>query len=109
MYTVTKRLTISASHHLCLSYDSPCSQVHGHNWEIVLYFRSETLNENGMVIDFAHVKQTVEELMDHKNLNEVFPFNPTAENIAYHLVQLFPCAYKCEVIESTNNTASYER
>ena len=32
MYYISKRLVISASHHLELSYPSKCSQLHGHNW-----------------------------------------------------------------------------
>lgn len=110
MYTVRKRMTVSASHRLNLSYESKCENLHGHNWEIVLYCRSKALNADGMVIDFAHVKQRVEALLDHQNLNDRLPFNPTAENIARHLVTLFAeeGAYKAEVTESPNNTATYE-
>ncbi|MBO4551501.1 MAG: 6-carboxytetrahydropterin synthase, partial [Bacteroidaceae bacterium] len=34
MYYISKRLVISASHRLELSYPSKCSQLHGHNWTI---------------------------------------------------------------------------
>ena len=37
-----------------------------------------------MVIDFTKLKEIVNEL-DHKNLNEILPFEPTAELIAKHL------------------------
>ena len=43
--------------------------------------------------------------MDHANLNEVFDFNPTAENIGRWLVDLFPECYKATVQESFGNTA----
>lgn len=31
MYTVIKRMEISASHRLKLSYESKCENLHGHN------------------------------------------------------------------------------
>lgn len=63
------------------------------------------LNQDGMVIDFTHVKKAVHGKMDHANLNEVFDFNPTAENIGRWLVNLFPECYKATVQESLGNTA----
>ena len=53
MYTVIKRMEISASHSLKLSYRSKCENLHGHNWIITVYCRSEVLNEDGMVVDFT--------------------------------------------------------
>ena len=47
MYTVIKRMEISASHSLKLSYRSKCENLHGHNWIITVYCRSEVLNEDG--------------------------------------------------------------
>ena len=31
-----------------------------------------------MVIDFTHIKQVVKDQLDHRNLNEVLPFNPVS-------------------------------
>lgn len=105
IYFISKKLEISAAHQLSLSYDSKCSTLHGHNWEIELFFVGKKLNQDGMVIDFTHVKQAVHGKMDHANLNEVFDFNPTAENIGRWLVGLFPECYKAKVQESAGNTA----
>ena len=41
MYTVIKRMEISASHSLKLSYRSKCENLHGHNWIITVYCRFE--------------------------------------------------------------------
>ena len=49
MYYVTKRIEISASHRLELSYPSKCSRLHGHNWIITVYCRAGELNADGMV------------------------------------------------------------
>ena len=76
MYTVIKRMEISAAHSLKLSYRSKCEDLHGHNWIITVYCRSRELNADGMVVDFSHIKETVKGKLDHRNLNEVLPFNP---------------------------------
>ena len=109
MYTVIKRLEISAAHQLSLSYLSKCSNLHGHNWIITIHCRSKKLDENGMVIDFSVIKKLIEEELDHRNLNEVLPFNPTAENIARWVCERVPNCFKVEVQESENNTAVYEK
>lgn len=84
-------MEISASHSLKLSYRSKCENLHGHNWIITVYCRSEVLNEDGMVVDFTHIKETVMGRLDHQNLNEVVSLNPTAENIArWGYVSKFP-------------------
>ena len=84
MFVVTKRMEIAAAHKLNLSYDSPCSRLHGHNWIITVEVCTKKLNKEGMVMDFTHISEIVRQL-DHKNLNEQFSFNPTAENIAAYI------------------------
>lgn len=108
MYTVIKRLEISAAHSLSLTYESKCSNLHGHNWIVTVYCRAKELDENGMVTDFSHIKQNIQGQLDHKNLNEVLPFNPTAENIARWICEQIPACYKVEVQESEGNTVIYE-
>lgn len=109
MYYVKKRLEISAAHKLSLDYESKCTQLHGHNWIITVECKSHKLDANGMVVDFTVVKRIVKEVMDHAVLNEVFPFNPTAENIARWVVDNVPFCYRCEVQESEGNLAIYEK
>lgn len=109
MFTVIKRMEVSASHKLVLPYQSKCSALHGHNWIITVYCRSERLNSDGMVVDFTLIKQKVMEKLDHQNLNEVLPFMPTAENIARWVCKQVPHCFKVEVQESEGNTAIYEK
>ena len=99
MYTVIKRMEVSASHSLNLSYRSKCENLHGHNWIITVYCRSEVLNADGMVVG----------RLDHQNLNEVLHFNPTAENIAHWICEQIPFCFKVEVRESEGNTVIYEK
>ena len=88
MYTVIKRMEVSAAHSLKLSYRSKCENLHGHNWIITVYCRSKELNADGM---------------------EVLPFNPTAENIARWVCKQIPQCYKVEVQESEGNIVIYEK
>ncbi len=108
MYFLKKTIEVSAAHKLSLSYESKCTELHGHNWVITIYCKSETLNKDGMVCDFSHLKDFISKHMDHKVLNDVFDFNPTAENIARWIVDSIPECYRADVQESANNTASYE-
>lgn len=108
MYYVSKRLEIAACHRLALSYDSPCQNLHGHNWHITVHCKSKKLNKDGMVVDFKHIKEKIHKYLDHGNLNELLPFNPTAENIARWVVEQIPQCYKAVVQESDGNFAIYE-
>lgn len=109
MYYVTKRFEISGSHSLSLDYQSKCSALHGHNWIITVHCRAAELDANGMVADFSHIKADITERLDHKNFNDILPFNPTAENIARWICDRVPHCYRVDVQESEGNTASYER
>lgn len=115
MYYISKEIEVSASHSLNLSYDSPCNELHGHNWKIKVFCKSEELNKEGMIVDFTYIKKAIKDRLDHKNLNTVRPFNDpefnsTAENIAYDIyesLKSFGC-YRVEVIEVEGSWACYE-
>lgn len=108
MYYVSKKLEVSACHKLNLSYESKCANSHGHNWHITVFCKAKELNKDGMVVDFKHIKQKIHGYLDHGNLNELLPFNPTAENIAHWIVEQISECYKAEVQESDGNIAIYE-
>lgn len=109
MYKVCKTLEISAAHCLSLHYPSKCANLHGHNWIIKVWCASEELNEDGMVVDFARIKELIHGRLDHAYLNDVLSFNPTAENIAKWIVDIVPHCFKAEVQESSGNLAIYEK
>ena len=107
MYFLQKKFEIAASHHLNLSYESKCQNIHGHNWLIVVHCKSEELNKDGMIMDFTEIKKLIHDKLDHKNLNEILDFNPTAENIAHWIYNQIPTCYKVDVQESEGNIATY--
>jgi len=110
MYELKKRIEICSAHKLELSYPSKCSNLHGHNWKIDVFLKAEKLNENGMIIDFDHIAQKLIDKLDHKILNDVLDFNPTAENLAEFICDFFaPHCYKVVIEECEGNVASYSK
>lgn len=109
MFYVQKRMEIAGAHSLRLSYPSKCANLHGHNWIVTVFCKAQELDDNGMVLDFTKIKEAVQNRLDHHNLNEVFDFNPTAENIAKWIADNIAHCYKVSVQESEGNIATYER
>lgn len=123
MYTVSKRMEIAGAHYLDLPYPSKCTQLHGHNWVVVVECKAHELNDTGMVVDFAKVKKAVHGMFDHSSINEElyklgYPnTNPTAENMARIIMHLvdplckeFNGTGKCTKVtvqESEGNIAEY--
>lgn len=109
MFYIQKSMEISAAHRLNLSYESKCQNLHGHNWHVTIYCKSKELNKDGMVCDFTHIKKDIHEKLDHQYLNDILPFNPTAENMARWMCEQIPTCYKVSVQESDGNIATYEK
>lgn len=106
IYSVSKRMEVAAAHKLNLSYESKCTNLHGHNYVITVFLvKRDNLNKDGMVYDFKHVKDKIHGYLDHSYLNDKLLFNTTAENIAHWIVGQFPECYKAVVQESEGNIA----
>lgn len=80
---IGREFTFDSAHHL-LNYDGDCANVHGHTYHLHIMLLGKV--KDGFVIDFKLLKSIVMEYviskLDHKDLNNVLDFNPTAENIA---------------------------
>ena len=116
MYKISKQFAFSASHILDqLPEDHPCARLHGHNYVVTIHLRSEELNEFGFVRDYRDlkfVKEFLNNTLDHRHLNDIIPYHPTAENIAHYLFDIFseklPELYAVEVSETPKTSAIYE-
>lgn len=108
MITAERYHDISCGHRVA-GHESKCKYLHGHNYRIHFVVASPALDKIGRVMDFSVIKSKLcmwlEDNYDHKFLiwendelkNDllrmhaesivVTSFNPTAENIAKHLVE----------------------
>ncbi|MEO0072671.1 MAG: 6-carboxytetrahydropterin synthase QueD [candidate division WOR-3 bacterium] len=104
-------MNFSAAHFL-KNYRNKCERVHGHNYKVVVYINGDKLNKNGILYDFKEIKEYLKKIIpDHQHLNELFLFNPTAENLAYHFYYVLKKKYpikKIEVWEDDTQGAVYE-
>lgn len=86
---IGREFTFDSAHHL-LNYDGACANVHGHTYHLHIMLLGKV--KDGFVIDFKLLKEIVKEYiinkLDHKDLNKVLDFNPTAENIAVKIWEM---------------------
>jgi 6-pyruvoyltetrahydropterin/6-carboxytetrahydropterin synthase len=120
MFEISIQSYFSSAHNL-RDYNGQCEAVHGHNWKVEVFVKSKELNDIGLAIDFKDLKKITKNILselDHKNLNEIPPFdkiNPSSENIARFLFNRIKkeikvpsvTVSKISVWESHNSVASY--
>jgi len=120
MFELDIRREFSAAHSL-RGYNGNCSNLHGHNWVVQIFIRSEELDDVGIAMDFKVLKRELDvilEGLDHKNLNEHPAFrekNPTSENLAMFIYRELTSKINTEnirvskvrVCESANSGASF--
>lgn len=74
MYSITKEFHFEYAHKLNMDYESDCRNLHGHSARIIMTIWSDTLNKNGMIIDFMHFKKFRKFLDD--NFDHAIILNP---------------------------------
>jgi 6-pyruvoyltetrahydropterin/6-carboxytetrahydropterin synthase len=89
MKWISRDFRFAASHQLeGLGPDHKCSRLHGHTYEVRLRVDGET-DTVGFIVDYAELDWLaafLSENLDHRHLNDVVPFNPTAENLSEWLL-----------------------
>lgn len=115
MYHISKRFEFSASHQLLgLPPEHQCSRLHGHNYTVEIILQASELNGVGFIVDYgdlAPLKSYIDKHLDHRHLNDILPFQTSAENIAKHLFdlckELWPHTIEIRVSETPKTWASY--
>ncbi len=111
-----KKFKFELAHRLVSSYSKSCQSIHGHSYITEVTIEEDHLNADGMVLDFGELKDKFAHLIDawdhsffffkediladhYKSMLRVVPmrmvevdYNPTAENMAYHI---FRAAVEC--------------
>lgn len=127
MFVVRKKFRFEAAHRLVSSYSTKCQKIHGHSYVVEVFLAADTLNKDGMVIDFAKLKDKLVEMFekfDHsvilskddrfaanvgeKEQEQMFDFglvlvdwNPTAENMSMHFYnKIFQIMYADEELRN---------
>lgn len=90
-YTASKEFAFSASHVLDdLPDGHQCGRLHGHNIIVRVTLASPTVDAVGFVLDYgqmAPLKNWIDATFDHRHLNEMVDFNPTAENFCRYIYE----------------------
>src|SRR5215210_6642215 len=112
-----------SSAHQLRGYKGKCENLHGHNYRIEIYARGRELNNIGLLVDFVELKQAADEVvrfLDHKNINELPPFdeelNPSAENLARFILERIASrisderveVFKVRCFETPTSVATYQ-
>jgi 6-pyruvoyltetrahydropterin/6-carboxytetrahydropterin synthase len=90
MFTIFKDFGFAAAHAI-RGHTRGCENLHGHNYRVRVHLQASKLDRLGMVLDFADLKQIMQEVLapfDHRVINEVPPFddrNTTAELLAEYV------------------------
>lgn len=108
MYYIQKTVKIRASNYLDLSYESKDKNNREYTYEITVRCKGETLNSDGMLVDTNSIVKSIEKL-NHTNLNEVIPFNPTVENLAKYICHLIPFCYRVDISTGDDDSVTYIR
>lgn len=120
VYEVTTEVSFDAAHFL-RDYPGRCARLHGHSYRLQAVASGERLSDQGILFDLSSFRDICRQAvaaLDHRNINEVSPFdrlNPTAENLAAYLFHVLKPRLeegglrlvKTTVWESPTSGASY--
>ncbi|MBD3412974.1 MAG: 6-pyruvoyl tetrahydrobiopterin synthase [Candidatus Aminicenantes bacterium] len=97
--------------HFLKEYEGKCERIHGHSFQVEVQILVNDLDKAGIGIDFKFIKQALSEIMpDHTLLNEVYDFNPSAENLSRHFFKEFKKKFAVKSVtvwESEDASATY--
>jgi 6-pyruvoyltetrahydropterin/6-carboxytetrahydropterin synthase len=99
-----------AAHYL-KEYQGKCEHLHGHTFHVEAQIEVKKLDATGIGIDFTEIKKELAAILpDHTLLNEVYDFNPSAENLSRHFYLELKKKYPVKAVtvwESEDASATY--
>ncbi len=109
-WVLSVRDRFQAAHYL-KEYRGKCEKIHGHTFQVEVRISVKELDRTGMGRDFADIKKALADILpDHSLLNDLYDFNPTAENLSRRfyreLKDRFP-VLSVTVWESEDASATY--
>ena len=97
--------------HFLKEYKGKCEKVHGHTFHVEVQIEVTELDSTGIGVDFTEIKNKLSEILpDHTLLNEVYDFNPSAENLSQHFFHELKKFYPVKAVtvwESEDASATY--
>ena len=91
MFHLTVEREFCAAHAIWINGE--LEPVHGHNWRVRCTVQGDTLDSNGLLLDFHRLERDLDSIIvsfHNRPLNETPPFddlNPTAEHVAQYIGQ----------------------
>ena len=97
--------------HFLKEYRGKCEKVHGHTFQVEVQIEVTELDHTGIGVDFTEIKNTLSDIVpDHAMLNDVYDFNPSAENLSRHFFHELKKHYPVKAVtvwESEDASATY--
>ena len=92
MYRLVIEDSISSAHFID-GYQGKCSEVHGHNWKVIITVKGKWLDKLNILVDYGILKKLLKDLLeslDHKFLNkELNEPHITSEFLAKYIYQKY--------------------
>lgn len=131
MYLIERRASFEYAHRL-MDHPGMCKFLHGHSGVAIVQVASDSLDDQGMVIDFKYLKQAMDQVLDkwdHATILQegdplvpvlqalgqnvaVYKFQPTAECLSRTMFQELKKigleVSKVTIYETEKNCASVE-
>jgi len=91
-----------------ISHNKPDGKRLGNCWYITIFCKAKELDENGKVYDFSKTDTKIIQKLGMSDLDKVFDFKITLENVAKWIwEQVIPC-YKVEIKTENGELVIYE-
>lgn len=90
-FRLWKDFAFESAHQLLLvPRGHQCGRLHGHSYKVRIHAKGYLDRRQEWVVDYADIAGAVMPIikrLDHQNLNDILPFETTAENLAFWLGQ----------------------